>query len=67
MSQWDSEPVKIINHLPATPAELELLQLEKLTESELEMVGYTTTKEFWDRYAYEKRSKKDDCDESKGK
>tara|TARA_S200002703_G_scaffold17333_1_gene14312 strand:+ start:279 stop:440 length:162 start_codon:yes stop_codon:yes gene_type:complete len=53
MSQWDSEPIKIIDHLPATPAELELLQLEKLTEGELEMVGYTSSKEFWDRYAYE--------------
>ena len=54
MSQWDSEPVKIIDHLPATPAELELLQLEKLTEGELEMVGYTSSKEFWDRYKGEK-------------
>ena len=49
----DDEPVKIIDHLFATPEELELLQLEKLSEEELEMVGYTTTKEFWDRYSYD--------------
>ena len=43
--------VKTIDHLHATQAELELLQLEKMTEGDLEMIGYTTTKEFWDRYA----------------
>tara|TARA_R100000278_G_scaffold108012_1_gene84850 strand:- start:357 stop:506 length:150 start_codon:yes stop_codon:yes gene_type:complete len=36
---------------PPTKEELELLDCEKLSESELEMIGYTSTEEFWQRYA----------------
>ena len=55
MKQCNEKAPKIskrnFDYEPPTKEELELLDCEKLSEGELEMIGYTTTKEFWDRYA----------------
>ena len=56
----------IIDGVEFTIEELELLQIEKLTVSEIEYLDYVSTDEFWDRYAYERRSKKNDRDEFEG-
>ena len=40
----------IIDGVEFTKEELELLQIDKLTASEIELLNYVTTDEFWDRY-----------------